>query len=77
VKIDSVTVVLLDCIEDIWPMKYAQTPAQFEAERRVFYVAFTRAKKRVVFQIAKRIRGRTAAPSRYLFEIGLLNESEC
>jgi DNA helicase-2/ATP-dependent DNA helicase PcrA len=70
------SVVLLDCIEDIWPMKYARTPAQLEAERRVFYVAFTRARKRIVFQIAKRIGKRVAAPSRYLSEIGLLNESE-
>lgn len=69
------TVVLLDCIEDIWPMKYADTPAKHEAERRVFYVAFTRAKKRVVFQIAKRLGKRAAAPSRYLSEIGLLEES--
>ena len=66
------SVVLLDCVEDIWPTKHAQTPAQFEAERRVFYVAFTRAKKRVVFQTAKRLGKRTAAPSRYLSEIGLL-----
>jgi DNA helicase-2/ATP-dependent DNA helicase PcrA len=68
------TVVLLDCIEDIWPMKYADTPAKHEAERRVFYVAFTRAKKRVVFQIAKRLGKRAAAPSRYLSEIGLLED---
>ncbi|MCP5560398.1 MAG: ATP-dependent helicase [Verrucomicrobiaceae bacterium] len=66
------TVMVLDCVEDMWPMKYAQTLAQFEAERRVFYVAFTRAKKRVVFQTAKRLGKRTAAPSRYLSEIGLL-----
>lgn len=66
------TVVLLDCVEDIWPMKYAQTPAQLEAERRVFYVAFTRAKKRVVFQVAKRLGNRKAVPSRYLAEIGII-----
>ncbi len=66
------SVVLLDCVEDIWPTKHAQTPAQFEAERRVFYVAFTRAKKCVVFQTAKRLGKRIAAPSRYLSEIGLL-----
>ena len=66
------SVVLLDCVEDIWPTKHAETPAQFEAERRVFYVAFTRAKKCVVFQTAKRIGRRIAVPSRYLSEIGLL-----
>lgn len=67
------SVLLLDCVEDIWPMKYAQTPAQLEAERRVFYVAFTRAKKRVVFQTTKRLGKRTATPSRYLSEMGLLS----
>lgn len=66
------SVLLLDCVEDIWPTKHAQTPAQFEAERRVFYVAFTRAKKSVIFQTAKRLGKRTAAPSRYLSEIGLI-----
>lgn len=66
------SVLILDCIEDIWPTKHAQTLAQFEAERRVFYVAFTRAKKRVVFQTAKRLGKRNASPSRYLSEIGLL-----
>jgi DNA helicase-2/ATP-dependent DNA helicase PcrA len=65
------SVLLLDCVEDIWPTKHAQTTAQFEAERRVFYVAFTRAKKRVVFQTAKRLGKRMATPSRYLAEIGL------
>jgi DNA helicase-2/ATP-dependent DNA helicase PcrA len=65
------TVMLLDCVEDIWPTKYSQTPAEMEAERRVFYVAFTRAKKRVVFQVAKRLGKRVATPSRYLSEIGL------
>ncbi|MEW6120585.1 MAG: ATP-dependent helicase [Pseudomonadota bacterium] len=66
------SVVILDCVEDIWPTKYAQTPAQLEAERRVFYVAFTRAKKRVVFQTAKRLGKRIATPSRYLSEIGIV-----
>jgi DNA helicase-2/ATP-dependent DNA helicase PcrA len=65
------TVVLLDCIEDIWSMKYAQTPAQLEAERRVFYVAFTRAKKKVVFQTPKRLGNRQSVRSRYMDEIGM------
>lgn len=66
------SVVILDCVEDMWPTKHAQTPAQHEAERRVFYVAFTRAKKRVVFQVARRLGKRLAAPSRYLSEIGII-----
>jgi DNA helicase-2/ATP-dependent DNA helicase PcrA len=65
------SVLLLDCIEGIWPTRHAQTPAQLEAERRVFYVAFTRAKKRIVIQTAKRIGKETAVPSRYLSEMEL------
>ncbi|MGQ4806885.1 ATP-dependent DNA helicase Rep [Candidatus Entotheonellaceae bacterium PAL068K] len=44
-------VVLLDVLDDIWPNKKAHTQAQLEAERRVFYVAFTRARKRVVMML--------------------------
>ena len=42
------TVVLLDVNDGIWPKKNAETEPEIEAERRVFYVAFTRARKRVV-----------------------------
>ena len=65
------TTMLLDCVEDIWPSKYAITDQQLEAERRVFYVAFTRAKRRVIFQVAKRIGNRSSSTSRYIGEIGI------
>lgn len=42
------TVIMLDTVEEVWPHKRAQAVAEIEAERRLFYVAFTRAKKRVV-----------------------------
>ena len=41
-------VILLDVHTDIWPNKNARTPEQLEAERRVFYVAVTRAKEHLV-----------------------------
>ena len=44
-------VVLLDVVDGIWPNKNAETAAQLEGERRVFYVAFTRAKERVVILV--------------------------
>ena len=48
-------VVLLDVRDGIWPNKNAQTPTQLEAERRVFYVAFTRARKKVVMLLDDRV----------------------
>jgi len=48
------TVVLLDVIDGIWPSNRAETQDQIEAERRLFYVAFTRAKRRVIMLFNKR-----------------------
>ena len=61
------TVILLDVLEGIWPNRNAKTALEREAERRVFYVAFTRAKKRVVMLVSP--RGRTAL-SPYISELG-------
>ena len=65
------TVILLDVNDDIWPNRNAETPAQHEAERRVFYVAFTRARKRVVMLLNNRVSNREAVASRYIQELGL------
>ena len=42
------TVILLDVNPGVWPHKRAETSDETEAERRLFYVAFTRAQKRVI-----------------------------
>lgn len=65
------TVVLLDVVDGIWPNKNAKTIEQFEAERRVFYVAFTRARKRVVMIVSDRTGGDKSVPSPYIGELGL------
>ena len=65
------TVVLLDVVDGIWPSKYANTETQSEAERRVFYVAFTRAKERVVMLYSDRIGSQTAVVSPYIRELGI------
>ena len=65
------TVVLLDVNDGIWPNKNAREPAQKESERRVFYVAFTRAKRKVIMLVAKRFGSRPATPSQYIEELGL------
>ena len=62
------TVILLDVLEGIWPNRNAKTLLQLEAERRVFYVAFTRARKKVVMLVSPRGK---AAVSPYISELGL------
>ncbi len=65
------TVVLLDVIDGIWPNKNAKTLEQLEAERRVFYVAFTRARDRVVMQVRNQVGNDQAVVSPYICELGL------
>lgn len=65
------TVILLDVNDEIWPNRNARTPEQREAERRVFYVAFTRAKKRVLMFVSDNYRNRVAIPSPFIEELGL------
>lgn len=60
------TVVVLDCIDGLWPHKHAKTAAEREAERRLFYVAFTRARKRLVL-----LAGEDAPLSPFIAELGL------
>lgn len=64
-------VVLLGVRDGIWPSKQATTSQQIEAERRVFYVAFTRAKKKVVMVLDERAGNHTAVASPYIGELGL------
>ena len=57
-------VYILHANEDTWPIKHAETKAQLEAERRLFYVAITRTQKKLVFAIDK-----DKPPTRYLDEL--------
>ena len=65
------TVILLDAIERIWPNIYAKTERELEAERRLFYVAFTRAKQRVVMLVPTHIGDKETTISPYVQELGL------
>jgi DNA helicase-2/ATP-dependent DNA helicase PcrA len=65
------SVILLDVIDGIWPNKNSRTPEELEAERRVFYVAFTRAMKNVIILTSTRLGNREAVPSPYISELGL------
>ena len=65
------TVVLLDVNDGIWPSVHAERPEEKEQERRLFYVAMTRAKRRLLLTVSGRIGERIAVPSPYLAEAGL------
>lgn len=64
-------VILLDVNQDIWPSKLATTSEELESERRVFYVAVTRARKRLTMLVNESLLGRPAQPSPYLSEMDL------
>ena len=64
-------VILLNVRDGIWPSRNAQTPAEKEAERRVFYVAFTRAKQKGVMLIDERTGNSETVASLYIAELGL------
>lgn len=65
------TVILLDVIDGIWPNRNAREPQHREAERRIFYVAFTRARHRVIMTLVDRVGSRIAVASPYISELGL------
>lgn len=64
------TVILLDVNDGIWPNRNAKTPEQLESERRVFYVAFTRAKQKVLMLVSEHLGSRSAVVSPYIEELG-------
>ena len=65
------TVIILDAVEGIWPHHRVASQREMEAERRLFYVAFTRARKRVVFLTED---GATLSP--FVKELGLEEATE-
>ena len=64
------TVILLDTVQGIWPHSRAMDVHEVEAERRLFYVAFTRAMKRVLLLCSTDSGGR----SQFLDELGIHEE---
>lgn len=64
-------VIILDANQGIWPSKLAETENDLEQERRVFYVAFTRARKRLYLLVNDSILGEPALPTPYIQEMGL------
>ncbi len=62
-------VFIIDVVEGIFPYKDAESEAALEEERRLFYVAMTRAKLRLVICQVDKIRERETAGSRFVEEI--------
>lgn len=65
------TVVMLDVVDGIWPLRRAKGERQLEGERRLFYVAMTRAKSRLILTTSGRIGDEVAHVSPFLAEAGL------
>lgn len=62
-------VFILDAAEGITPYKKAVLPSDLEEERRMFYVAMTRAKKELTICYAKKVLTHEQKASRFLQEI--------
>jgi DNA helicase-2/ATP-dependent DNA helicase PcrA len=75
---EAEVVVLLGCEEQLlpsWRSLSSPDPERLAEERRLFYVAATRAKDRLLItHVAERGRRPTGGPSRFLTEAGLLDD---
>lgn len=64
-------VVLLDVNDGIWPSRFAEHERELEQERRLFYVAVTRARRRLILLPVSSFLGVHATISPYVREMGL------
>jgi len=65
------TVFLPELNEGLTPHRQALAPEDVEEERRMFYVAMTRAKRRLVLSCMKELRSKELVPSRFVGEVFL------
>ena len=73
---EASVVVLVACEERLLPSWRSATDQQLAEERRLFYVAATRAKDQLLItHAARRNRRETAGPSRFLTEAGLIADN--
>ncbi len=63
------TVYIIDAVEQITPYKKSKTNSELEEERRMFYVAMTRAKHELYIYSPKQMGPRAAEKSRYVKDI--------
>ena len=69
------TVYILDAVEEITPYKKAKTVAELEEERRMFYVAMTRARHALHIYVPRTIAGKAKDKSRFVEDITWQKES--
>ena len=62
-------VYIIDAVEGICPYKKAKTSAEIEEERRMFYVAMTRARHKLYIYTPKLVHEKAKETSRYVREI--------
>ncbi|MCS7062469.1 MAG: ATP-dependent helicase, partial [Methylacidiphilales bacterium] len=65
------TVIILDANETIWPTKMAVERGYLEEERRLFYMAVTRARNNLLLVVSDRIQGEVLPRSRFIDELEL------
>lgn len=63
------TVFIIGANEDVTPYKKAEVPEEMEEERRMFYVAMTRAKKHLMISYVREKNGKAMEQSRFLGEL--------
>lgn len=63
------TVFIIGANEDVTPYKKAELPEEIEEERRMFYVAMTRAKKHLTISYVREKNGKAMEQSRFLGEL--------
>lgn len=63
------TVFIIQCNEGVTPYKKAKLPPELEEERRMFYVAMTRAKRKLIISYGKERSGKELSPSRFVREL--------
>ena len=63
------TVFMIGANEDVTPYKKAELPEEIEEERRMFYVAMTRARKHLMISYVREKNGKAMEQSRFLGEL--------
>lgn len=63
------TVFIIQSNEGVIPYKKAKLDAELEEERRMFYVAMTRAKRELIISYVKNKNGKEVSPSRFVSEL--------
>ena len=63
------TVFVIEADEGSSPYKKAATDEEIEEERRLFYVAMTRAKRKLIISYVKEKNGNDMTPSRFVSEL--------